>query len=384
MLDLRFVNSHLWKQKFKYEDIRTVMSMFELEDYVITFDLKSGYHHVDINQEHWKYLGFSWNSKYYVFKVLPFGLSSACYIFTKLLRPLVSYWRASGIKAVLYIDDGIVAFSSVGQAREGAEKIRQDLISAGLTINVKKSCFEPLQICSWLGFLLDFARGRIFVSKEKMDALISSIQRLIESRQRLPVRSLARVIGQIISMSRAMGPLCRMFTRHLYSVVKSSLSWNAWVVLPQKAVDEPCFWKANIHLANGQCMWFASSAVRVGYSDASGIGYGGYCVEHADKIVHGLWSPEEMLQSSTWREMEAVKQVLEEIAPLVANLCVKWCSDNQNVVRILQVGSKKAWLQEQAVAIFSICAQFGIRLEVAWVPREENERADYISKVVSG
>ena len=32
---------------FKYEDLRTVLSMFNRGDYVITFDLKSGYHHVD-------------------------------------------------------------------------------------------------------------------------------------------------------------------------------------------------------------------------------------------------------------------------------------------------------------------------------------------------
>ena len=44
--------------------------------YVITFDLKSGYHHVDVNKEHWRYLGFYWKKHFYVFKVLPFGLGS--------------------------------------------------------------------------------------------------------------------------------------------------------------------------------------------------------------------------------------------------------------------------------------------------------------------
>ena len=74
VLDLRYVNRYLWKCSFKYEDLRTVLSMFNLGDYVITFDLKSGYHHVDINEEHWRYLGFYWKKQFYVFKVLPFGL----------------------------------------------------------------------------------------------------------------------------------------------------------------------------------------------------------------------------------------------------------------------------------------------------------------------
>jgi len=85
------------KDKFKYEDLRKAMQMLELGDYVFTFDLKSGYHHVDINQQHWDYLGSSWGEgetqQYYVFCVLTFGLATACYVFSKLLRPLVKYWR---------------------------------------------------------------------------------------------------------------------------------------------------------------------------------------------------------------------------------------------------------------------------------------------------
>ena len=43
---------------FKYEDLRTVLSMFNRGDYVISSDLKSGYHHVNINEDNWRYLGF--------------------------------------------------------------------------------------------------------------------------------------------------------------------------------------------------------------------------------------------------------------------------------------------------------------------------------------
>ena len=120
--------------------------MINLGDYVITFDLKSGYHHVDINEEHWRYLGFYWKKQFYVFKVLPFGLSTACYAFTKLLRPLVRYWQSKGIRAVLYIDDGIVAFSTLELAPgDSIAQVREDISEAGLTINVHKSCFSPSQ-----------------------------------------------------------------------------------------------------------------------------------------------------------------------------------------------------------------------------------------------
>ena len=65
--------------------MKTALALFEKGDYISTFDLKSGYHHVDIHKQSQKVLGFAWGQKYYVFTVLPFGLASACYIFTKLL-----------------------------------------------------------------------------------------------------------------------------------------------------------------------------------------------------------------------------------------------------------------------------------------------------------
>jgi hypothetical protein len=45
-------------------------------------------------------LGFSWLKDgvhiFYKFLVLPFGLTSACYLFTKITRSLVKKWRSEG------------------------------------------------------------------------------------------------------------------------------------------------------------------------------------------------------------------------------------------------------------------------------------------------
>ena len=85
----------IWKQSVRFEDIRTVFDLFQSGYFFFTFDLKSGYHHVEIFPDHRQYLGFSWNFgsvvKYVVFTVLPFGMSSPPYIFSKLVRSLVNY-----------------------------------------------------------------------------------------------------------------------------------------------------------------------------------------------------------------------------------------------------------------------------------------------------
>ena len=111
---------------------------------MLSFDLKSGYHHVDIHRQHRQYLGFSWhhesNIGYYVFSVLPFGLSTACYLFTKLMRPLVKYWIQQGLRIVLYLDNGIVAVQGEQAALVASKAIQEDLDRAGLVVNVAKCC----------------------------------------------------------------------------------------------------------------------------------------------------------------------------------------------------------------------------------------------------
>ncbi len=61
VINLRHLNKFLWKQKFKYEDLRVAILLFENGDFLFSFDLKSGYHHVDIAEAHCKYLGFGWD-----------------------------------------------------------------------------------------------------------------------------------------------------------------------------------------------------------------------------------------------------------------------------------------------------------------------------------
>ena len=107
------------------------------------------------------------------------------------------------------------------------------------------------------------------------------------------------------------------------------------------------FWDQEIAKFNGQNIWHNPSAIRMVYSDASDIGYGGYMVEHGCHIAHGQWATDEAGRSSTWRELRAVRLVLEQLVSKLANERVCWFTDNQNVARILLVGSRMTELQAQ-------------------------------------
>ena len=104
-------------------------------------------------------------------------------------------------------------------------------------------------------------------------------------------------------------------------------------------------------------------------------------MELGPEVAHGNWSKEEAIQSSTWRELKAVYQVLCSLASKLRGHTVKWYSNNQNVTRIVLAGSRKQHFQEGAMAIFEVCFKNGIKLEMEWVPRAKNQLADYISRI---
>lgn len=105
-------------------------------------------------------------------------------------------------------------------------------------------------------------------------------------------------------------------------------------------------------------------------------------VEHGPYVAQGQWSPEQAKQSSTWRELKAVGMVLESLGRKLANSRVRWLTDNQNVVRILEVGSRKCDLQREVVKVFKLMCQYQIHIEPSWIPREENQYADYLSRII--
>ena len=113
-MDLRHVNQYLFKSKFRCEDVSIAREVHNPGDFMFSFHLKSGYHHVEIFAEHRKHLSFSWIfsssvTRYFQFSVLPFGLSSTPYMFTKLLKPLVKKWRTEGKSIVVFLDNGLGA-----------------------------------------------------------------------------------------------------------------------------------------------------------------------------------------------------------------------------------------------------------------------------------
>ena len=385
ILDLRYVNQHLRVQKFKYEDIRTACDLFQQGDWFFKFDYSSGYHHVDISSAHTQFLGLAWIfngvKRYFQFTVLPFGLASAPYVFTKIQKALVKYWRGQGIRIFTYLDDGAGAACNFQDALQTSQRVRQDIKDSGFVANETKSVWEPVQTGELLGFIMDLSAGKFIVPDRRVTALKKMIQQILECQFVVSARQVARLTGNLSSMGLALGPVVRLWTRELHRTIQQSPSWDMKFQLSEDAKNEVRFWVKNFD-NSGQPMWSSSPKIEIlTYSDASDVAWGGYAVELGEKKAVGSWSKEESTRSSTFRELRAARLVLASFATHLAGKEVRHRTDNQNAERIMSVGSRNYDLHNEAIKIYQICRQHNIRLTVEWVSRDLNTRADELSRL---
>ena len=90
---------------------------------------------------------------------MPFGLSSGPYLFTKVFKPLVKEWRCNGIPIVVFLDDGLGEGANYITAKINSLKVHSDLFRFGFLINEEKFQWEPSQVITWLGVVLDTKQG---------------------------------------------------------------------------------------------------------------------------------------------------------------------------------------------------------------------------------
>lgn len=221
--------------------------MFSQNDFFVKFDFPSGYQHVDIHLEHQKYLGFKWHFSdgtihFFIFLVLRFGLTSACCVFTKVVRPLVKKWRSNGIKSIVYIDDGINGSETFETCLEAAKIIIDDINKSGFVINFEKSDFEPKRQREWLGTIVDTVSMKFFVPERKIVKLKENLELLL-SNPTCTAKNLSKIAGFLSSMHFSLGPLVRFFRRNIYRTTESRNSWYEYVTLDKNTLFEIEFWK---------------------------------------------------------------------------------------------------------------------------------------------
>jgi hypothetical protein len=384
ILDCRRVNRALAPPHFHMEDMRTIRPLIRQGDWLTKIDLKDAYLHVPIHPADRRFLAFHWKGRSYQFRVLPFGLATAPWIFTRLMKIVTHRLRTQGMRLASYLDDVCLISSSREAALREGELVTKTIQEFGFLVNWKKSTVMfPSQVQEFLGTIIDTKSMTLSVSKKKLQK-VSYEARSLSRRKDQPIsaKKLASFIGLAQSIRLAVQPTM-IFTRFLLRDLQRATfrrNWDRAIIpsLSPEALGELEWWEKEVWGWNSSPV-LESTPTEVLTTDASETGWG---ATWRDKTLQGWWAPEEAQNSSNWRELKAIELALRTLAPELRETSLLIQTDNttamSNVRR--QGGSTTISLLQTAKAIWKIALENKIRLVASYLPGILNVAADRASR----
>ena len=261
---------------------------------------------------------------------------------------------------------------------------------------------KPTFWFEWIGYKFDLAAGRygVFVLPHHEAHLAEQGRAL----KRLPIGSrlkavqIMRYAGKLASAHRVLGTCLRMFTFYLNQNAHSVAHKNMHVPWTVPQLREVEHWLLHFPKLNAAPIWPDVRYVACVYNarvrcDAGEPGWGLHMDNGEDpetselppdcEIAHGFWNRNEKKRSSTWRELKGfLLGFIALIVPRFAGQQVLASLDAMNVVTMWRAGgSRMEEHHAMLLELWHLCQEHGIGLTpMQWVPREQNVRADIVSK----
>lgn len=374
--DLRSLNSCCDTPKFRYEDISVLPQIIKKNDKLVTVDLKDGFFHVPVHEDDRKYLGFSWKQKYFVWNVLPFGLQSSPYFFCKVLRPVIEYLRTLGIRLVAYVDDILICAKN-SDITSHTDLVLNTLRQLGFHINLEKSSLNPEHSKEFLGYVIVTNEDSVFlkVPKQRIHKVRSDIRRVL-SRPSIRARTLARVIGQCVAMTKAILP-GKLKLREAYRLLRSKTSWDSNLIWTDTARENLEWWFSAFKQWNGTTILPTAIDAQL-VTDASKTGWGGML---NGKSAQGFWDRSIGQSHSNVREMWAVFMALVSFRQELRGKTFQIHSDNITTVAYLnKMGGSSPDLNNVAMAIWTEAINNHVSISCCHIAGKDNTGADSLSR----
>lgn len=380
ILNLKKLNKFITTEHFKLEDIRTAIKLVSEDCYMSTMDLKDAYFLIPIHESSKKYLRFQFQNKIYQFNVLPFGLSTAPFVFTKVMKPVIKLLRSCGYLSTIFLDDILLIGSTYEECLQNIIDTEKLLTSLGFIINRAKSNLIPNTSCKFLGYVIDSKNFHVSLPDEKISKIKTELQ-LWKSRTRCKIREFARLVGLLTSACPAVeyGWLyTKEFERCKYLNLKDDIeNYDKLMSLPSHLTADFEWWSKAIQ--QPKCKIKYDEYCMEIFSDASTTGWGAACGE---ETASGMWTAEECSRHINYLEIAAAFFGLKVFAKTMKNCQILLRIDNTTAISYINRmgGVQFPHLTKITKALWQWCESRKIIVFASYISSADNYIADAESR----
>lgn len=380
ILNLKNLNKFITAPHFKLEDIRTAKNLIFQNCFLASIDLKDAYFLTPIFIEHKKYLRFMFENIIYEFQCLPFGLCTAPYTFTKMLKPVFSHLRSKGFLSVVYLDDFLLINKDSQSCIQNVKETIKLLESLGFFINTEKSQLCPSQKIKFLGFNLNTKHMIFSATRERKHKAISLVKGLL-SKRKVKIRKFSQVIGTLASICPAVKYgwiYLKALEREKFLALKKNNGMYSRIMYIASYLKKDLFWWLNQIEGSNQNIK-APDYNLVIYSDASKSGWGACCNNQDAK---GFWHQREEDEHINVLELKAAFYGLKTFAKHLKDCSILLKIDNKTAISVInKMGSiKYRKLNSAGKSLWQWCEQRHIFVFATYINTLENISADKNSR----
>ncbi len=381
IIDLSQLNKSIVSTHFKMETLDKVRLCLNVGDWVTSLDLTDAYFHILIHPQSRRYLRFAFQGVVYQFRALPFGLCTAPYVFSRVVKAMLRYIHQRGIRLHAYLDDWLQPASSREMAERHIRVVLSETLRMGFVPNWDKSELIPTQVFVFLGARCNLLQGLIGPSLDRVSRIQGLIMSLLQARV-ASARTLHALLGQMESMARLL-PQGRTHKRSLQWEIKSrwsqeTHSWDRTIVLDTWFREAVSQWLDPEFMYSMVPIHPPVPDIHL-FTDASLTGWGAHL---QDQVASGKWS-------MYWRrchinilELRAVYLALKQFVNVIECRCVLLATDNTTVAAYVnkEGGSRSEKLCLLSMKILTWCARHSVTLKARYLPGKLNILADSLSR----
>lgn len=257
------------------QDLRTTLKLILPDHFMASIDLQDAYFLIPIDESSRKYLRFQFQDNIFEFTVLPFGLCTSPYVFTKLMKPVMSQLRSQGLISVDYLDDILLIGNTYEKCYKNVQITRKLLESLGFILNEKKCKLFPSKYCRFLGFEINSHEGTISLPEDKKLKIIGLLEKVL-NRPDYKIRDFAQLIGNLVAACPGVrygwAHIKLLERKKVLALIFNRMNYEAKISISIEIRTELNWWKNNLPSAFAK--FLKTSIDKVIFTDASTSGWG--------------------------------------------------------------------------------------------------------------